>query len=265
MFFYISKIVGFFLVPSNLIAFMIVAGLLLTMTRLRRTARILILSGTATLLVLGLSPAGNLLILPLEERFSVKDPASVGEPTGIIVLGGGVSAGLGAARGQLAVNSAGERVTEFIALAHTFPNARHVYSSGSAAILYEKFTEADELKKYYGRTGLDPAGLTLERASRTTYENALFTKELIKPKPGERWLLVTSAYHMPRAVGCFRKVGLDVIPYPVDFRTRGWPDQSRLFEKISDGLARIDSAAHEWLGLIAYWFTGRTSTLFPGP
>jgi uncharacterized SAM-binding protein YcdF (DUF218 family) len=105
----------------------------------------------------------------------------------------------------------------------------------------------------------------LESSSRTTDENARFTRKLVSPKPGERWLLVTSAYHMPRSVGVFRKAGFDVEPYPVDWRTRGWIDTSMPFDRLSGGLACADTAVHEWVGLLAYWMAGRSDALFPGP
>lgn len=75
----------------------------------------------------------------------------------------------------------------------------------------------------------------------------------------------TSAYHMPRAVGVFRKAGFAVEPYPVDWRTRGAQDELRPFASVGDGLRRVDTAVREWVGLAVYWLTGRSSELFPGP
>jgi uncharacterized SAM-binding protein YcdF (DUF218 family) len=105
----------------------------------------------------------------------------------------------------------------------------------------------------------------LEEASRTTAENATRLRAMLAPKPGERWLLVTSAFHMPRAIGAFRKAGFDVEAYPVDWRTRGWVDARVPFDRLSSGLARTDVALHEWGGLVIYWLTGRSSDLFPAP
>lgn len=105
----------------------------------------------------------------------------------------------------------------------------------------------------------------VEGQSRNTAENAVFTKRLLEPKSGDRWLLITSASHMPRSIGAFRAAGFDVEAYPVDWRTRGWSDASIPFYTLSDGLWRVDTAVHEWLGLLIYRLTGRTSELFPGP
>ena len=104
----------------------------------------------------------------------------------------------------------------------------------------------------------------LETRSRNTEENAVFTKELVQPKPGERWLLVTSAQHMPRAIGCFRRAGFPVEAYPVDWHTRRALRLAPM-ETLSGGLGRLDNAVHEWIGLVSYWLTGRTSELLPGP
>ena len=87
----------------------------------------------------------------------------------------------------------------------------------------------------------------------------------MQPKPSERWLLVTSAHHMPRSIGIFRKAGFPVEAHPVDFRTRGWQDLDGPFGSLAAGLARTDAAMHEWAGLFVYWLTERTSELFPGP
>ncbi len=93
----------------------------------------------------------------------------------------------------------------------------------------------------------------------------MFANELAAPKPGERWLLVTSGYHMPRAIGVFRRAGFEVEPFPVDWRTRGSVDALRPFMSVGDGLRRTDTAVREWVGLFVYWLTGRSSELFPAP
>jgi uncharacterized SAM-binding protein YcdF (DUF218 family) len=113
--------------------------------------------------------------------------------------------------------------------------------------------------------GIPRARITLEDRSRNTVENAVLSKAIAQPKPGERWLLVTSAHHLPRAVGVFRKAGFPVEAYPVDWRTRGVDDVLRPFATVGDGLRRSDTAVREWVGLAVYWLTGRSSELFPGP
>ena len=105
----------------------------------------------------------------------------------------------------------------------------------------------------------------MERRSRNTLENAEFSKALVAPKAGERWLLVTSAFHMPRSVGLFRKAGFAVEPYPVDWRVGGRGDLFAFSKIAADGLERTDLAVREWIGLIAYRATGKIDELLPGP
>jgi uncharacterized SAM-binding protein YcdF (DUF218 family) len=264
MFFILSKFVGFFALPSNVAATIAVVGIVLLFTRFRRTGRALATLGVVLLLIAGLSPLGNALMLPLEDRFPPWD-ASRGAPAGIIVLGGAVGPELSAARGTPDLNESAERITATAALARQYPDARIVYSGGNARLVLTGGIEADYAIDLLESLGVARARVVAERQSRNTIENAEFSKRLVAPKPGERWLLVTSAYHMPRAIGAFRRAGFLVEAYPVDWRTRGPIDLWLPFESVTAGLRRTDTAVHEWIGLFAYWLTGRTSELFPAP
>jgi len=264
MFFVLSKILGFFAIPSNLVLSIGLLGLVLWGTRLARAGRWLVAGSFIVLAILGLSPVGNALILPLEQRFPAWD-AGHGAPDGIIVLGGAISPDVSSARNDVALNESAERMTAVAELARRYPRARIVFSGGSAALIYEEGTEAEFAERLLDSLGIARDRVLLEDRSRNTVENAIFSKEIAKPKPGERWLLVTSAYHLPRAIGVFRKAGFAVEPYPVDWRTRGIEDALRPFPTTGDGLRRTDTAVREWVGLAVYWVTGRTSELFPGP
>ena len=264
MFFVISKILGFFAIPSNLVISIGLLGVFLLPTRFARAGRRLVAASIVILVILGLSPIGNLLILPLEQRFPAWDVAG-DPPDGIIVLGGAIAPDVSGARNEVALNESAERVTALAELARRYPKARIVFSGGSGALLYDEGTEAEFVLRLFESFGIPASRVMLEDRSRNTVENAVFSKELLSPKPGERWLLVTSAYHLPRAIGAFRKVGFAVEPYPVDWRTRGNEDAWRPFPTLGDGLRRTDTAVREWVGLAAYWLTGRSSELFPGP
>jgi len=264
MFFPLSKILGFFAIPSNLVVSIGILGLLLLPTRFARAGRALAFASLIVLAILGLSPAGNALIIPLEERFPRWD-ATRGAPDGIIVLGGAISPDISAARDEVALNEAAERLTVVAELARRYPNARIVFSGGSGALIYDEGAEASFALRLLESFGIPPARITLEDRSRNTVENAVLSKAIAQPKPGERWLLVTSAHHLPRAVGVFRKAGFPVEAYPVDWRTRGADDALRPFASVGDGLRRSDTAVREWVGLAVYWLTGRSSELFPGP
>jgi uncharacterized SAM-binding protein YcdF (DUF218 family) len=154
-------------------------------------------------------------------------------------------------------------------LAHKFPESKIAFTGGPAGILYESDTEAKGAEALLTELGIARDRLVLESEARNTYQNAVLLKAKLEREhalgPGKRWLLITSAYHMPRAMGCFRKAGLIVEPWPVDYRTRGKADLTRPFGKVSEGLRRVDMASREWVGLFVYWLTGRTDTLFPAP
>jgi uncharacterized SAM-binding protein YcdF (DUF218 family) len=264
MFFILSKILGSFAMPSNIAATLAAFGVALLFTRFRRTGRALATLGVALLLVAGLTPLGNALMLPLEQRFPLWDD-SRGPPTGIIVLGGAIGSELSAARGTPVLSGSAGRIIATIVLARQYPQARIVYSGGNASLVLTGGIESDYAIELFERLGIARSRIVAERQSRNTIENAEFSKELIQPKPGERWLLVTSASHMPRAIGVFRRAGFPVEAYPVDWRTRGPIDLVLPFDLVTDGLGHTDTAAHEWIGLLAYWMTGRISELFPAP
>jgi len=264
VFFPASKVIYFLITPSNLFIFTVLAGLLLSATtRLRRTGTGLATLGALGLALGGLAPLSEALLLPLEQRFA-PFPADAPAPAGIIVLGGAVEAGLSEARDQVVVNDAGERPIYLADLARRFPGARLVFSGGSGFI-GGGVAEADVISRQADVIGVPRTRLILENRSRNTYENAAFTAALVQPKPGERWLLVTSAWHMPRAIGCFRQAGFTVDAFPVDYRTRGWSDLTRVNGFASDGLLQLDLAVKEWVGLAAYRWSGYTPDWLPGP
>lgn len=264
MFYYVSKIFWFFAVPSNLLVLTILAGAVLRASRWPRTGQRMVLGGIAALLVFGLTPVPVWLLMPLETQFSpYKDD---GAPVaGVIVLGGSFETQPTDHYGQMALNDAGERILAIATVAQEFPNARIIYSGGGSGFVQGRTPEATLVERTAHDMGVAPGRIVYERRSLNTYENALFSKEIAQPKPGERWLLVTSAFHMPRSVGVFRKVGWDVVAYPVDFRTGGPGDAGRFFASISQGLTRSDIAIKEYIGLLAYRISGKTDALFPGP
>ncbi len=264
MFFILSKILGFFALPSNVLITIGLVGVLLLLTRFRRLASWLVVTSLVLIGFVGLSPLGNVLLLPLEQRFPPWD-ASRGPPDGIVVLGGAILPELSAARGAVQLNESAERITVTAELARNYPNARIIFSGGTGSLRADAPAEAPFAVTELEALGVAPDRITAEEQSRNTVENAVFSRLLADPKPGERWLLVTSAFHMPRAVAAFRAAGFPVEPYPVDWRTRGTIDATRPFADFLGGLGQSDLAMHEWFGLLAYRLTGKTGELFPAP
>jgi uncharacterized SAM-binding protein YcdF (DUF218 family) len=263
-----AKHVAFFVLPSNILILLGLAGAALLLTRFARAGRIVAAGSLFLFAVAGFSPLSNALLGVLEDRFPPWD-ASRGDPAGVIVLGGAITPDVSAARRETALNEAAERVTAAVVLARRYPSARIVYSGGDPGLLSAGAgavaVEAEWAAQLFDRLGLPRERVLLELRSRNTADNASFTKEMVAPEAGERWLLVTSAAHMPRAIGAFRRVGFLVEAHPVDWRTRGRKDATVWFGIFSAGLARMDGAVHEWLGLLAYWISGRSSALFPSP
>jgi uncharacterized SAM-binding protein YcdF (DUF218 family) len=265
LFFAFSKTLGIMLLPINLLIELGLLGVLLLLTRWAKLGRGLLVASALLFAICGFTPVGSLLMYPLESRFPPWD-ASHGAPDGIVVLGGGIDADPSAAHGEAVFSNSAGRIISAAMLAHRFPNARILYSGGSANYLNDTSArEADYAAKVFEGLGIAKERLIIERESRNTFENAEFSKKLADPKAGERWLLVTSAFHMPRAVGIFRKVGFAVEPCPVDWRLAGEKDLTHFPTQSEDGLEHTNLAVREWLGLIAYRLTGRTDELFPGP
>ena len=265
MFFPLSKLIYFVITPSN---FFILIGLLGCVLMFGgwtpRLGRGLALLGFAGLFLGGLLPLSAWIALPLENR--VPRFAEDGAPiTGVIVLGGAVETQTTLARGQLSVNDAGERQIAFADLARLYPQARLLFSGGSGLLGNDGTSEAAIVSRFADTLGLPRTRLILEDRSRNTHENARFSADLVKPVTGERWLLVTSAWHMPRAIGCFRQAGFDVTAYPVDYRTVGWSDAWKPKSFASDGLLVLDLVVKEWIGLIVYRLAGYTDALLPAP
>src|SRR5215469_9900994 len=215
--------------PTNFLIVLGIFGALLCATRWARLGRTLAITAIVLLAICAFSPLGSLLLYPLESRFPPWNAAD-GAPAGIIVLGGPIDADLSVEHDTPVVRSAADRLIAGAALARKYPNARFVFTGGSPNLIDNDAREADYAGAIFESLGIPRSRLIMERRSRNTYENARFTADMVKPKPGERWLLVTSAFHMPRSVGLFRKAGFTVEPYPVDWRVTNRFD----FELFSD-------------------------------
>ncbi len=260
--FFISKLIELFLIPSNLIALIGLVGLLSIHANRPRLGRISVMASVLLLVICGWTPVGPAALMVLENRFPL--PIINRPVVGVIVLGGAVDPHISSARASLTMNEAGERLTATVDLSRRYPDAR-IFLSGGLGQAHGKstFTESQLARDILVSLGVSPSRIAMEERSRTTCENATESAASIQPQPGDFWLLVTSAYHMPRAVACFRAAGFEVTPYPVDFRTRGEAELNRPTSSIAAGLAETDLATHEWLGLLTYRIAGLTKELFP--
>ena len=263
MFFVLSKTAATLIFPSDLLMISALVGVILLVLRRKVIGTWCLAVSVVLLAAAGFLPVGNYFSHLLESRFPRWDTTR-GAPDGIVVLGGAISSRLSKAHEEPAVDANAERIFALVKLARAYPSARIFYSGGDASLFADETPEADYIYPLLESFGIARERVLLETRSRNTVENAVFTKQLAKPKQGERWLLVTSAQHMPRAVGCFRAAGFPVEAYPVGWRTIKSID-FRADRTVGDALKRLDTAAYEWIGLLAYWLTGKTSALLPSP
>jgi uncharacterized SAM-binding protein YcdF (DUF218 family) len=233
--------------PSHLI---LLAAILAAVLWRRPIGRKFAAATVVLLLSLGFAPLGGFLIAPLENRFGI--PSGLAHVDGIIVLAGSEQVTLSEFYSQPQLGAAGDRFTTFLELAAAHPEARLVHSGAS---------ESEVARTLILGAGVVPSRVAFEDRARSTCESAPTTRALVGPSASERWLLVTSAAHVPRAVACFRAAGWNVIPYPTDFRTGASPWS---FDLVSN-LDTLDFAAHEWLGLLYYRLRGYTDDLYPAP
>jgi uncharacterized SAM-binding protein YcdF (DUF218 family) len=240
MSYYVSKAFWLLAAPTRALVLISASAAVWVVLSNSQSAAWLATAAAGGLLVGAFAPIGLALTVPLEKRFSFSRPGPRVPPDGIIMLPGGA-----------------DRINAVSTLSQEYPKARLTFC-GVRAVDNSAIKRLTDL-------GVDPARINVEPQSRTTSEDALCSAALLKPKANERWLLVTAAMHMPRAVGCFRAAGFQVEPYPVGFVTRGRSGPFASFSTGSSALIQLDRAAKEWIGLIAYRIMGKTDTLFPGP
>jgi uncharacterized SAM-binding protein YcdF (DUF218 family) len=260
MFFYVSKITSLFTEPVTLIFLILLASAFLRWMGHQRWAWCGIGIAIGLMTIVMVLPLDFWLLRPLEDRFPVPAPQACLD--GIVMLGGGEDIQGSERRGMPLLAGAPMRYIVLSELMRRYAGARVIFAGGSGILGTHKLAEADVSRGIMEKIDLDLRRVVFESSSRTTWENAVNAKRLMQPKPGERWALLAPAEQLPRAVGAFRKIGWSVLPWPTDFSISApvwWsPDLGGRFEAIDEG-------EHEWLGLIVYWITGRSSELLPGP
>lgn len=256
-----ARLLDIVLAPSTLLLLICVAGLALSYWHKHGWGTRLLAIGVGGYVAIALFPIGTWLLRPLEDRFPPPLPLPE-KVDGIISLGGAFNLGLTQSRGRPALNDSAARMTDFAALARRYPHVLLVFAGGNGELIAGPITEAEVARVFYSELGIDPRRIQFENRSRNTHENAVEAFRLVHPKPRQRWLLVTTAADLPRAVGAFRTAGWNVIPVPADYHT---PVSGGWMPGLIRGLRNTDWAVHEWIGLIYYRLRGWTPTLLPGP
>ncbi len=262
VFFVASKVIWAIISPDGLIVLLGVAAWLTLVFGWQKFSRRLLSLCALLLLVIGFLPVGEWLIAPLENRFAA-NAALPAQADGIIVLGGAIAPYHSAAWGQPELGSGADRIANFLYLANLYPSAQLVFTGGSGSVTQQEFKETEAARILFDQLGMADRAIIYESESRNTVENAENSKALLTPGPEEEWVLITSAFHMPRAIGVFCQQDWVVTPYPVDHYSKKG-DLLRIEFSFSGNLGQLVSAMREWVGLITYRVTGKTSQLLPG-
>jgi uncharacterized SAM-binding protein YcdF (DUF218 family) len=255
--FQISKILWGLFQPTSLILFIFIAAASFLIAGRTKTALRLFAGAIALFLLCGFSPLSDWLLGSLEDRATAMAATGLDGASGIIVLGGGLE-GEVQPHGLAAMDKYGGRLAETTKLALRYPSLPIIFSGGDARLvkLGGEAPEAEFARRFFERYGISPPRLILEGHARNTFENASLTAMLLRPKPEQNWILVTSAFHMPRAKALFEGQGFHVLAYPVDYRANRQHRSKRGLGSFFDPFRRIDLAAKEWAGIVVYWLRG---------
>ncbi len=264
---YLSKLFWLIAEPASLLFTLLMLGTVILWTPWRRLGRWIVTLTALVALANAALPIGAWVLKPIEDRF----PPLLSLPPrvdGILVLGGVIDESVIGVRGlPRSLAAAGSpRLDAFLELARRYPMAKHVFTGGSIELINDRDTEADVVRRIFARLGLDTTRILFEDRSRNTWENALFSYDMIKPEPEELWILITSARHMPRAIGTFRQAGWkNLMAFPIDYVTgEEGPPIAPTFG-LGANLGILGDAIREYIGLFYYRYMGRTPELFPGP
>ena len=262
MFFILSKTLSLLLEP------LVIPYLFLAVTviaRWRRWRWIMRLSLTTALtlpLFYGILPLSSLPLQFLESRIPRSD-ISQKHIDGIIVLGGFTGNGVVAeSHNQYGLSGSAERFTAAMVLARQFPQTPILFSGFSGELIQRGWRESDNIRDLIHKLGGLNTTVLYEENSRNTYENAVNSRQVFAAEPGMNWILITSANHMPRAVGSFAAAGWSgIIPYPVDYQTPKTGHASSW--SMETGISLLRQSLHEYAGLLVYYLTGRSTNLLP--
>ncbi len=261
IFFIASKLVWSLIEPENLLIILLSLTLLLFLLKKDRLAKKLFYVSSGALLSISILPIGSWLLYPLEIQFPT-NPQLPEQVDGIILLGGSFQSSSSQSWGKVQTNLFADRIHDFLILLHRYPHAKAVFTGGNASIANKHQSEAYYAEQLFLDMGIAKDRIIFENNARNTYENIIFTKKLLQPKPNENWIIISTAFHLPRTIGIFCQNNWSVIPYPADFHTN--PNQLLSPSlNLSAGFKTLNYAVHEWLGLIAYYVAGKTPQLLP--
>lgn len=215
----------------------------------RKLAGLLTLVAGTVLFVVLFTSIGAWSLQKLEARHS--RPALATAPACMIVLGGAFDLEVSAGRGGMEMNQAADRFIEAARLARLYPQSRILVSGGDGSFSGNYKGDADLSPAYFQAMGIEPSRLVRETSSRNTRENVTRTKALLEASDLADCLLITSAYHMPRAKALFDQAGVTTVPWPSDYRSSGRVALGLDFTQPSLNAQLASTAAREWGAILA--------------
>lgn len=252
MFFFLSKIFAALFLPVTLFFLFL---LFVFWRRLEGRTRQRCLIVWAIAWFCSTSFGSGLIMRPLENRYEAPVAEKMNKVDVVVVLGGMIDANT-LRGGRPEFHDAVDRLTAALELVLKRRADYILISGGSGLMLQGGLREGDVLKDYLVSLGFPKEKILAERSSRNTRENAVESLKIIQEKKFKSAVLVTSAFHMPRSVRCFKKVGLEVIPFPVDFKAADHSTFPESFFPSAQGIGDFATAVRELVGLLAYKVSG---------
>jgi len=258
--YFISKFIWLIFSPLNFLAILLIISFFFKVIKIKIFSRIFFIISLFFFILVGVFPTGNLLLFKLEQQYQT--PSMIPDKIdGILILGGSTNVGLTILHEQVSFNDAGERLTESANTIRKHNPKKIIFSGGTKKQTFDS-SHSYVAKRFFSEIGVDTNKIIFEFKSRNTYENILFSKKIAKPKKDENWLLITSSFHMNRAINVAEKLNWQFIPYPVDFRTGKSFTSFKPSFRLLDNFNYFDLASHEILGLISYYILGRSIKVF---
>ncbi len=260
MTFYLSKFLWFMFNPFNIIILILISGIIFYFLKFNKTSKVLFTFCFTILLSISFLNIGKYLIYKLENQYydNITLPKRL---DGILILGGATNPSLFKDFEQVNVNDSAERIIEAVNIINNYNNIKIVFSGGSGFPNRPDLNHSQVVKVFFKNMKLTNDKIIYESKSRNTFENIRNSKAIVNPKKNEKWLLITSAFHMRRAILIAEKHNWQLIPYPVDFKINKNFNIGLSLNFLSN-LNYFNDASHEWIGLFSYYFLGRTNKLF---
>jgi uncharacterized SAM-binding protein YcdF (DUF218 family) len=244
--FLFKKITRLFMSPLTVSMLMLVVGtFMLLFTRKQKTGKFMTASGVVFILLMGYNIFPDRILSTLENKYPpIIETESVSDAKWIVVLGGGHVTDRKVPVASILAGDTLTRVVEGVIIHKRLPESRLLFSGGKA---FDPESESKTMADLAVELGVNKSKITEEPNGLDTGEQSELVKKIVGK---DKFILVTSAYHMPRAIALFRKQGMNPVPAPVGHRIKekSTIDPYMFFPR-SGGIEKMEIVVHEYLGL----------------